>query len=164
MHLKFRTADQDVKVDVRRKGDDWVLEMEGQEIPLEAEQDRSGCWLVDTHQGRRRLWVAARGDERHVFCDGKVHTFRLPDAEHEDEETAAGEGPVLSAGMPGKVVRVLVGPGAEVQAGQVLVIMESMKMETELAAAVAGTVEAVHVADGQVVTQGDPLVTITPGD
>ena len=164
MPLIFRTGDQDISVAARRKGDGWVLEMEGQEIPLTAEQDRSGCWLVDTHQGRRRLWVAARGDERFVFCDGKVHTFRLPDPEDDAEDQHAAAGPVLSAGMPGKVVRVLVGPGAEVQAGQILVIMESMKMETELAAAVAGVVETVHVADGQVVAQGEALVTITPGE
>ncbi|PID78509.1 hypothetical protein CSA17_01315 [bacterium DOLJORAL78_65_58] len=164
VRLRFRSGDQDVNVDVRRKGNAWVLEMEGQEIPLAAEEDSSGCWLVDTHQGRRRLWVAARGEERYVFCDGKVHTFRLPDPEHEDEERAAAGGPLLTASMPGKVVRVLLGPGAEVQAGQVLVIMESMKMETELTAAVAGVVETVHVADGQVVAQGEALVTITPGE
>ncbi len=164
MLLNFRTAEQDVSVDVRRHGDGWVLNMEGQEIPLEVEQDRSGCWLVDTHQGRRRLWVASRGDERYIFCDGKVHTFRLPDPEHDDTDDAVAGGPVLTAGMPGKVVRVLAGRGAAVEAGQILVIMESMKMETELAAAVSGTVETVHVQDGQVVAQGEALVTITPGE
>lgn len=164
MLLNFRSGDQDVAVEVRRQGENWLLVMEGQEIPLQAEQDRSGCWLVETHQGRRRLWVAARGDERLVFCEGCVHTFHLPDPEHDDADEAADGGPVLAAGMPGKVVRVLAGPGAAVEAGQILVIMESMKMETELAAAVSGTIETVHVTDGQVVAQGEPLVTIQPGE
>jgi biotin carboxyl carrier protein len=39
-----------------------------------------------------------------------------------------------------------------------------MKMETELLAAVAGVVARVHVTDGQVVAQGDPLLDIDPGD
>jgi biotin carboxyl carrier protein len=58
------------------------------------------------------------------------------------------------------VVRVLVAEGAAVEAGQPLVIMESMKMETELVAGAAGTVARIHVTAGQVVAQGDPLVDV----
>jgi len=66
--------------------------------------------------------------------------------------------------MPGKVVRVLVRPGGVVKAGQTLVIMESMKMETDIAAPMDGVVETVRVNDGDVVAQGDLLVTIIEGD
>jgi len=162
--LNFRTEEQDMAVDVRRKDGRWQLTMEGQEIPLEADLDRTGCWLVDTHQGRRRLWVAVKGDERLVFCDGRVHTFRLPDPEHEDAETDGSGGPNLTSAMPGKVVKVLVAPGDQVKAGQTLVIMESMKMETELEAAMDGEIQTVQIEDGQVVAQGDILVTITAGE
>jgi biotin carboxyl carrier protein len=54
--------------------------------------------------------------------------------------------------------------GQTVTAGQTVVIMESMKMETELAAAVAGTVAVVHVAAGDVVAQGAPLIDIIPAE
>ncbi len=164
MLLQFRTDEEDTIVDVNRQDDRWLLTIAGQEIPLQAEQDGSGCWLVDTHQGRRRLWVVDRGDERLVFCDGRVHTFRLPDPEHDDADESAAGGPNLVAAMPGKVVRVLAGPGAKVTAGQTLVIMESMKMETEIEASLDGVIETVHVEDGQVVAQGDILVTITQGE
>jgi len=162
--LNFRTDEQDTAVDVSRRDGRWLLKMEGQEIPLEADLDRNGCWLVDTHQGRRRLWVAVRGDERLVFCDGRVHTFRLPDPEHDDADADTGGGPNLSAAMPGKVVRVLVAPGDKVEVGQTLIIMESMKMETELEAAVDGEIQTVQVTEGQVVAQGDILVTIATGE
>jgi 3-methylcrotonyl-CoA carboxylase alpha subunit len=163
LRLHFRTDDGDVTVDVRSDGEDWRLTIGDREVPLQATRDADGSWLVETHQGRRRLWVAVRGDERLVFCDGRAHTLRLPDAEHDDAaEEQPGGGPRLVADMPGKVVRVLVAEGDSVAAGQPVLIMESMKMETELAAAVAGTVAAVHVAADQVVGQGDPLVDITP--
>jgi biotin carboxyl carrier protein len=64
--------------------------------------------------------------------------------------------------MPGKVVRLLVASGVEVAAGQPLVIMESMKMETELTAPCAGVVDRVAVSEGQIVAQGDLLVAISP--
>ena len=64
--------------------------------------------------------------------------------------------------MPGKVVQTLVSEGEEVTEGQAVIIMESMKMETELLAAVSGEVAKVHVTAGQVVAQGDALVDIKP--
>ncbi len=164
MLLNFSTDDQDTAIKVSHQDGRWLLSIEGQEIPLEAEQDSNGCWLVDTHQGRRRLWVAVRGDERLVFCDGRVHTFRLPDPDQDDADEETCGGPNLVAAMPGKVVRVLVGPGGKVKEGQSLVIMESMKMETEIAAPMDGVIETVHVEDGQVVAQGDLLVTIIKGE
>jgi len=162
LHLIFRTEDEELDVVVRPDGPDWQLTIAGQDVPLQATLDREGVWLVETHQGRRRLQVAVRGDERLVFCDGKVHTLRLPDAEHTDAEDQPAGGPDLRSDMPGKVVRVLVTVGQEVATGQTVLIMESMKMETELVASVSGVVAAVHVADGQVVGQGEALVDITP--
>jgi len=162
LYLNFRVDDEEVTVAVQPDGRDWQLTIDGQAVPLQAVPDRDGAWMVETHQGRRRLWVAVRGDERLVFCDGKVHTLRLPDAEHDDAEDQPAGGPDLRSDMPGKVVRVLVTVGQEVAAGQTVLIMESMKMETELVASVSGIVAAVHVADGQVVGQGEALVDITP--
>ena len=162
MLLNFLTDDTKVAVDVNRDREDWRLVIDGCEVPLQAIKDRTGAWLVDTHQGRRRLWVAERGDDRLVFCCGKVHTLRLHDPEQADESDDSLGGPNLAADMPGKVVAVTVTLGQQVEAGQTMLIMESMKMETELAAAVSGTVDQIHVTSGQVVGQGDALIDIEP--
>ncbi len=164
MQLNFRTDDEDVTVVVQPDGPDWQLTIDGQDVPLQAVPDGDDAWLGDSHQGRRRLWVAVRGDERLIFCEGKVHTLRLPDPEHEDDEDQLAGGPHLKADMPGKVVQVTVEQGQTVTAGQAVLIMESMKMETEIVATVAGTVATVHVAAGQVVGQGDALVDIDPAE
>ncbi len=68
-------------------------------------------------------------------------------------------GPVtLRAPMPGLVVRVLVEPGHEVEAGAGLVVLEAMKMENELKAPAAGTVGAVRTQPGEAVEKGQVLV------
>lgn len=72
---------------------------------------------------------------------------------------AAG-GRRISAPMPGKVVRLLVGPGDEVAARQGVVVVEAMKMENELAAPRAGRVARVAVAEGDSVEAGKVLVEI----
>ena len=62
--------------------------------------------------------------------------------------------------MPGKVVRVLVAQGDQVEAGQGLVIVEAMKMQNELKAPRAGKVVAVAAAAGATVNAGEILATI----
>jgi biotin carboxyl carrier protein len=72
---------------------------------------------------------------------------------------AAGEQSV-TAPMPGRVVRVLVGPGEEVAARQGVVVVEAMKMENELRSPKAGKVRDVTVTPGMSVEAGRVLVVI----
>ena len=62
--------------------------------------------------------------------------------------------------MPGNVVDVMVKVGDVVSAGQALLVLEAMKMETEIHTSIAGTVKAVYVAKGDRVTPGEVLVEI----
>ncbi len=66
----------------------------------------------------------------------------------------------VTAPMPGKVVKVLVGVGAEVEEGQPLVVMEAMKMENELRSPRAGKVVEVHVREGQTVERNAKLCAV----
>jgi biotin carboxyl carrier protein len=70
-----------------------------------------------------------------------------------------GAGAVLAI-MPGKVIRLLVEPGQEVQEGQAVCVLEAMKMENELQARQDGTVQAVYVEPGDDVEKGQVLVEI----
>lgn len=164
MQLKFRDGSGEHALVVRRHEDHWRVVTEAAPEGSQVREASDGAWLVARPDGTcRRAWVAACGDERLVFCDGVAHRLRRPDPVHADAADAAhADGPDLLARMPGKVVRLLATPGQAVAAGQSLVIMESMKMETELAAPQAGTVERVAVTEGQIVAQGDLLVAVTP--
>jgi acetyl-CoA/propionyl-CoA carboxylase biotin carboxyl carrier protein len=79
------------------------------------------------------------------------------------ERAAAGHGAtdVVKSPMQGTVLRVGVAPGDEVSAGQVLVVIEAMKMENEVVAHHAGQVEAVDIAEGDSVASGQALVRLT---
>jgi pyruvate carboxylase subunit B len=66
----------------------------------------------------------------------------------------------VTAPLPGNVVEILVSEGDHVEAGQALLIMEAMKMETELLANISGTVQALHITKGGRVTPGEVLIEI----
>jgi len=72
-----------------------------------------------------------------------------------------GSGLVASP-MQGTVVRVLVGVGDSVEAGQAVCAVEAMKMETVLRSGVRGTVSEVRIGPGQAVRAGEPLVVVEP--
>ncbi|MDD2312957.1 MAG: biotin/lipoyl-binding protein [Petrimonas sp.] len=62
--------------------------------------------------------------------------------------------------MPGKILRVSVSVGATVNAGDVLLILEAMKMENEISAPSAGTVKEIRAREGDSVNSGDALVVL----
>ena len=67
---------------------------------------------------------------------------------------------IIHSPMTGRVIEVLVAEGEEVGAGDVVVVIESMKMENEVVCDVDGTVSAVHVEEEQSVSEGDRLVEV----
>ena len=69
-------------------------------------------------------------------------------------------GQSVDAPMPGNIISVNVKPGQAVKKGDVLLILEAMKMENEIMAPIDGTVGSVAVNPGQTVQSGQQLLTI----
>ena len=106
--------------------------------------------------------VALEGDE--VIVAGIAHELAVEGLEEEKAgpraaTVVASEGAVVAI-MPGKIIRVLVAEGDEVAEGDVVCILEAMKMENELKAPQSGTVQSLHVQPGQDVEAGAVLAEI----
>jgi biotin carboxyl carrier protein len=100
-----------------------------------------------------------------VRCNGTDFRIQVRDprtwrAGRDNVLAAAGPQQVL-APMPGKVVRVLVAAGDEVEAGRGLVVVEAMKMQNEIRAPKSGRIERVLVTEGQPVRTQEALVVIS---
>ncbi len=76
------------------------------------------------------------------------------------QAVAAGEGDPQNAPLAGNIFKVLVKPGQVVEEGEILIILEAMKMETEIRAIRAGVIGSVNVNVGDAVSVGDCLLTI----
>ena len=83
---------------------------------------------------------------------GAVHTAPLA--------AVAGSGATIDSPMAGTILKVLVNAGSEVKEGDIVILMEAMKMETEIRSKFAGVVSAVHVKEGNAVSSGSVLITL----
>ncbi len=72
----------------------------------------------------------------------------------------AGDGEPVPAPLGGNIVKVMVGPGDQVEEGDTLLVLEAMKMESEVTAPRSGSVTQVHVKAGDAVASGDPLLDL----
>ncbi len=108
--------------------------------------------------GRRlRAAVVASGERRQVFHAGRTWALSLVDRLY-----VGGEGDDVDGGlrapMPGKVVALIAAPGATVEKGAPLLVLEAMKMEHTISAPCKGVVKSFHFAPGDQVSDGADLV------
>jgi pyruvate carboxylase subunit B len=110
----------------------------------------------DSGVGKRKLYLSLDGMPEEVIFES-LNEYVAEGSSGRKRATQPGH---VSAAMPGNIVEVLVKEGDSVEAGQSVLIAEAMKMETEVHANIAGTVQAVHVSKGDRVTPGEVLIEI----
>ncbi|MFB6101372.1 MAG: acetyl-CoA carboxylase biotin carboxylase subunit [Haloplanus sp.] len=93
---------------------------------------------------------------------GGGNRMERPDAATDDDggAVATEDGERITAEMQGTILSVDVAPGDEVSAGDVVLVLEAMKMENDVVAEAGGTVADVLVSEGESVDMGDPLVVL----
>ncbi|MFN2120133.1 MAG: biotin/lipoyl-containing protein [Anaerolineales bacterium] len=112
-------------------------------------------------------YVYEGDDELQVLLLGQLYPSKVEDEREKRLRAAAGstvsEGGEfhLRAPMPGLVVGIPVEPDQQVQKGQVLVVLESMKMQNELKSPRAGKIARIRVKPGETVDQRQTLLTVS---
>ena len=107
--------------------------------------------------------VTYAGDAFDVHLDGRTWRFSFaspPSAESAGHSHAGSAGARVVAPMPGKIVKVAVREGDEVEEHALLIVLEAMKMEHRIEATAAASVKSVFVKEGQIVGSGAPLVEL----
>jgi 3-methylcrotonyl-CoA carboxylase alpha subunit len=108
---------------------------------------------------RLQCTVIPNGNKLHVFAHSCHYILTQPIA-IENTATSTGGSYSLSSPMPATVIDVRVARGDRVQEGQVVCVLESMKMEINIRAGREGVIDEVNVVKGQSVQEGKVLVTL----
>lgn len=173
MYFEAKVFDKNYKVDVSETKSHWkiglLLEGAGAQwrffevlktdyFPVESAVSllfQGSSYLIDVFGGDNEYTVFTRGSFRSI----KIYNDESILQESLRGPAGFGGGDTMKAGMPGKIVKILVKPGDEVKAGQPLLIMEAMKMENEIRSAFKETVKEVFVKPGDSVDSGASLIS-----
>jgi 3-methylcrotonyl-CoA carboxylase alpha subunit len=155
--LTFRCGETTRDVAVSYAGAAYRLEVDGQSTLASGEMLPGSQLRADLGGNRVAATVVLAGEKRHVFLHGRCFVLAAVDPLFQAGEGGGAEGG-LTAPMPGKVIALVATPGAKVEKGAPLLILEAMKMEHTIAAPAAGTIKAFRYAVGEQVSDGAELV------
>ena len=102
--------------------------------------------------------IKLEGDKASV--NGKSYDFSVKEGIEQAASASSGSGEEIKAGVPGNVLRIEATEGTEVQEGDVIMVLEAMKMEIEVKSTKAGTVQSILVAQGDKVVTGQALAIV----
>ena len=114
--------------------------------------DNEGYRTLDfeVNGNRREIKIKDKTERNLISISGQnATTMADPDNKHE-----------IGAGIPGSIIKILVNEGDQVKKGESLVVIEAMKMETNIVATVDSTIEKIYVSEGQQVKSGELIVKL----
>jgi 3-methylcrotonyl-CoA carboxylase alpha subunit len=155
--LRLRMGGRVVEIDARVEGAGWRLHIDGRELAGGAELADDRRLEVELDGARWRSGVAAFGDQLHLFTPrGRFQVQRVDPLAIAATEEEGGD--VLTAPMPGRIVRQLIAAGDRVGRGAPLLVLEAMKMEHTIVAPGDGRIAALRYAEGDQVEEGAVLL------
>ena len=119
-----------------------------------------GLWHVGGPDGASRVWVAGPSGDPWLFQAGRTYRPEVIEPGARVRAARSDAHGALTAPMPATVRAVLVSAGERVSQGDVLVVLEAMKMELPVRAPTDGTIARIRCTPGELVPAGAPLVEI----
>jgi len=154
MAVTVRTGDGSVEAVI---GKDGRITIDGHSFTVASMGQ--GLFVVSNDQGRWHVAVAGPPDQRWVAVDGEVGIVEVAiGSPARRKRTSPGD--AMVAPMPATVVSIEVTPGQAVTRGEIVILLEAMKMELPVRAPRDGIVHAVLCSEGQLVQPGVPLVEL----
>lgn len=164
MEFEFFINNEPRKISLEKKEDGYHI-ADGERMMRADIQSISPNMLSVLVDGRSYLIYMARDkDKKYICIEGQQFVVQDPGREAKsfhggDEKSQAGN-LLITAPMPGKVIKINVAERQEVRKNQTLAIVEAMKMENEIKSSVEGFVKKIFVSAGELVDSEKPLIEL----
>jgi biotin carboxyl carrier protein len=152
------------------EGKEFLVEIEGDRVWFDGQEvyagihflNNDGLFMIERDESKREFHIKPRDEDTFQVTTRGLQTEAVvePEKRRRKKGEEVMDSGTVKAPIPGVVMNVAVSVGDPVDANQVLVVLESMKMLMEFRAPFAGIVEKVQVAKGQNVEKGDEMVRL----
>src|SRR5262249_17824368 len=119
-----------------------------------------GAYLIAPDHERRIAYAVSHGGRTWVFIEGRPYVVAAHQVGAAVRSPRADDLLALSAPMPATVLSIAVAPGQEVREGDLLIVLEAMKMEVPIRAPRAASVKSIACREGDLVQPGVPLLEL----
>ncbi len=164
MILKYEYGDNTYRVEVERDGEKYYVTYDGNTYTVTAAEVDEGFLSIDLGGREIKCVVSESNGDKYLFIDGEV--FEVTPVELTGRKKGGGTESEkdLRSPISGNVVKVDVEEGDEVEAGDVVMVIEAMKMEYIIKAPWNGVVDEVHYEEGEQIDIGQETVNIIKED
>ena len=141
----------------------WTCRLDGRDVEVDAVLARRDVLSLRIGNQAYEVKCERVGNDAHIWVGSMRYAAEVRDPRSLRGRARAAEehGPKkLAAPMPGKVVRVLVAQGDEVEAGAGVLVVEAMKMQNEVKSPKKGIIQKIQVKEGAAVNAGDVLAIV----
>jgi biotin carboxyl carrier protein len=151
------------RLELTRPDGRWTCHLDGREIEVDAVLPRPNVLSVRIGNKAYEVKCERVAGDVHIWVGSQRFAAEVRDPRSLRSRSRAADehGPKkLTAPMPGKIVRVLVTQGAEVEAGAGILVVEAMKMQNEVKSPKKGTIQKILVSEGAAVNAGEVLAIV----
>jgi biotin carboxyl carrier protein len=166
MEQEFRVEEKVHRLHLEFKDGQYRVNLGDEECAVDSSVISDNCLSLLVNGKAFTVYFAEANGKKYVSIGGEQFCIEETQSEASmasgGDATAVDEAPVAASPMPGKVVKILVKEGDQVEQGQGLVIVEAMKMENEIKSPVKGKVEKVNFISGDLVDAAQPIIELEP--
>jgi biotin carboxyl carrier protein len=151
------------RLDLNRADGRWSCRLDGRDFEIDAILTRPDVLSLRIGNLAYEVKSERLANDLHLWVGSTCFAVEVRDPRSLRGRTRAGDdhGPrKITAPMPGKVVRLLVREGEEVEPGRGVAVVEAMKMQNEIKSPKKGTIQKILVSEGAAVNAGDVLAIV----
>jgi len=161
VHNAFVFNGEERKVSISRTKNGYLLYVGDDVLPMNLHREDNDSYILTVSGQCEAVMLAVHGDDVHIHMDGETYflKYRNP-LDHLAAKSRGAADDFIRAPMPGSIISLNIAAGDAVSVGQILLIMESMKMESTILAPRDGVVATVNFEKGQTFDRDAVLLTL----
>jgi len=164
MNLDVLVGNKEYSVEIEKREKSFLIRIDGEEFDVDATLLKKELYSLLISNKSYLTNIKSEGNKFIVDLNGESFEIEVLDeaakrmAQKRKDTTQGGQ--IIKAPMPGKIVKILVKEGEEVEPGTGMIVVEAMKMENELKSSSKGIVKEIAVEEGITVNAGDTLIVV----